>query len=184
MWKYYTLTQDSFELCQERIWVGAFLQHPSKRLISLWRSAGVKELTDTWISSSGHHGIIPAWKERDSPYVDSCFWDQLSVLKLFSFVCDVSVPPACQFSPLVIYLSHARGVAQWMATSVSRPTALIQNEISQKLLDGLLWNLAQTFALPSRWVVITLVIWHHHQIKLSICSTLPFMTNYWHLLEC
>lgn len=66
----------------------------------------------------------------------------------------------------------------WMAMltclSVGRPTALVQTEIRQQLLDGLVWNLAQICMIPKGSIPKPFVISQHLLSRLPLNLVHPF----------
>ncbi len=70
------------------------------------------------------------------------------------------------------------------SSSATKRLTLIQSEISQQLLDGLQWNLLQTFKVPRGYNLITLVtlrlsLWRHQQARLI---HIDILVLYWNIL--
>ncbi len=63
---------------------------------------------------------------------------------------------------LTLHADRARSVIMCPVVLFSTFThvliSLVQTEICQQLLDGLLWDLVQTFMVPRGWILMTLVI--------------------------
>ncbi len=86
-----------------------------------------------------------------------CYWNLTSNLTVWF---GSSVYIQHQVSTLCVYIRFIR----------TKSARLKSVEISQKPLDGLSWNLVQTYMFSTRWIIPTFVmlwlfLWHHQQVK-------------------